>query len=511
MTTPYVVLIPDDDIVLPQAIAEANVFLEGHPDFVVAHGYFVAFCPQADTIDMHQMIGFTPSIIDEQPLPRLYELLRRYQSFYWGVLRTGIFRSAVTAARAMQVVVFRELTALSTTILQGKVARLRSVYALRGPVKSHAAIHQSHPFFFFLRDAPEFFGNYVLFRDGIAAFIRRTGIAIPQGAPLEQLLDLVYAAYLGREVNTGVINHAVQLLLGDTLPPIQPEPAPGWQEPAEGDVIHRSPANNRRYIWRRQVLDAEPRDETPSAAKIWRASSASWSIIGSAPCEHALTFEETSGGDRPVRQHRIDDCRRRGNLRPTRRDYPGYRAQRRGQGLRAGARPGHRRKRHHARDRFVTVSHCDLHARSPPCGIPRRRHARISRRYHHRQPDIHRGPLHAHLGEGTYVNAAVAIGGATTIGAFAFINRGSSIGHHVEIADFVSIGPGATIAGSVRIGRGAVIGAGAVILPAVEIGRNAVVSAGAVVRDAVADHCLVAGNPAQVVKTGYAGYRNLSV
>ena len=115
------------------------------------------------------------------------------------------------------------------------------------------------------------------------------------------------------------------------------------------------------------------------------------------------------------------------------------------------------------------------------------------------------------LGEGTYVNAGVVVGGATTIGAFAFINRSSSIGHHVEIADFVSIGPGATVAGSVHIGRGAVIGAGAVILPAVEIGRNAVISAGAVVREAVADHCLVAGNPAQVVKTDYAGYRNLSV
>jgi sugar O-acyltransferase (sialic acid O-acetyltransferase NeuD family) len=115
------------------------------------------------------------------------------------------------------------------------------------------------------------------------------------------------------------------------------------------------------------------------------------------------------------------------------------------------------------------------------------------------------------LGEGTYINAGVVIGGATTTGAFAFINRSASIGHHGEIADFVSIGPGATVAGTVRIGRGAVIGAGAVILPAVEIGRNAVIGAGAVVSEAVADHCLVAGNPAQVVKTNYAGYRNLSV
>jgi hypothetical protein len=213
------------------------------------------------------MIGFTPSIVDEQPLYRLYNLFRRYQSFYWGVFRTGVFRAAVTAACAMQAVVFRELTALSTAILQGKVARLRSVYALRGPVKSHAAIHQSHPFFFFLRDAREFFANYVLFRDGIASFIHRNGIVTPPGVPLEQLLDLTYAAYLGREVDTGTINHAVQLLLGDALPPIQPEPAPGWQEPAEGDVVHRSPAGNRRYIWRRQVLEAEPGDEIAISAE----------------------------------------------------------------------------------------------------------------------------------------------------------------------------------------------------------------------------------------------------
>jgi acetyltransferase-like isoleucine patch superfamily enzyme len=115
------------------------------------------------------------------------------------------------------------------------------------------------------------------------------------------------------------------------------------------------------------------------------------------------------------------------------------------------------------------------------------------------------------LGEGTYVNAAVAIGGATAIGAFAFINRSASIGHHVEIADFVSIGPGATVAGAARIGRGTVIGAGTVVLPAVEIGSNVVIAAGAVVREAVADHCLVAGNPARVIKTDHAGYRNLSV
>jgi sugar O-acyltransferase (sialic acid O-acetyltransferase NeuD family) len=115
------------------------------------------------------------------------------------------------------------------------------------------------------------------------------------------------------------------------------------------------------------------------------------------------------------------------------------------------------------------------------------------------------------LGAGTYINAGVCIGGASRIGAFAFINRSASIGHHAAIDDFVSVGPGATIAGAVRIGRGTVIGAGAVVLPDLTIGSNAVVAAGAVVREAVDDHCLVAGNPARVIKEQYAGYRDLSV
>jgi len=115
------------------------------------------------------------------------------------------------------------------------------------------------------------------------------------------------------------------------------------------------------------------------------------------------------------------------------------------------------------------------------------------------------------VGPGSYINAGAVIGGAVKIGAFVVINRSASIGHHVQIDDFASVGPGAILCGSVRLERGAVVAAGAVVLPEVRIGRNAVVAAGAVVKDTVADHCLVAGNPAQIVDAGYAGYRNLSV
>ena len=44
------------------------------------------------------------------------------------------------------------------------------------------------------------------------------------------------------------------------------------------------------------------------------------------------------------------------------------------------------------------------------------------------------------------------------------------------------------------------IGAGAVLLPKVEIGANSVVGAGAIVTKSVPPDCVVAGNPARIVK-----------
>jgi len=260
--TPFVHLVPDDDLVLPHAVNESAAFLETHPDYIAAHGYFIAFATHEDDLDIHRVIGFTPSITADDPLRRHYDLFRRYQTFYWGVFRTPVFAAAVTAVCAMQVVLFRELTAMSTSILQGKVARLPLIYSLRGATASHAAPHQSNPLFWLLHDARSFFENYTLFRDAIAAFIRSRAIAVPEGMNLEQFLDMSHATWLGREIDVGRINHTARMLLGDGLAPIVDDPAwAGWQEPGEGDVVGVSAIDGRRYIWRKAVVEAEPRDE----------------------------------------------------------------------------------------------------------------------------------------------------------------------------------------------------------------------------------------------------------
>ena len=54
---------------------------------------------------------------------------------------------------------------------------------------------------------------------------------------------------------------------------------------------------------------------------------------------------------------------------------------------------------------------------------------------------------------------------------------------------------------AVRIGAGSWVGHGAIVLPGTTIGRNVVVAAGSVVRGTVADHAVVGGSPARVLRS----------
>jgi acetyltransferase-like isoleucine patch superfamily enzyme len=119
------------------------------------------------------------------------------------------------------------------------------------------------------------------------------------------------------------------------------------------------------------------------------------------------------------------------------------------------------------------------------------------------------------------------VGADCNVGDHAFIEGGARLGDRVTVKNAVLVWDGVTVQDEVFLGpnmvftndltprvgfrkapeelvatlvrRGATVGANATVVCGVTIGRHAFVAAGAVVVHDVADHALVAGNPARRV------------
>lgn len=115
-----------------------------------------------------------------------------------------------------------------------------------------------------------------------------------------------------------------------------------------------------------------------------------------------------------------------------------------------------------------------------------------------------------------YFNNEIVIGSHTWIGQSCFMHGAGGI----VIGNGVGVGPGVMILSSshkekplsnpiifnelefakVEINDGADIGIGSIILPGIKIGEGSIIGAGSVVTKDVKDYCVVAGNPAKLIR-----------
>lgn len=109
-------------------------------------------------------------------------------------------------------------------------------------------------------------------------------------------------------------------------------------------------------------------------------------------------------------------------------------------------------------------------------------------------------------------SAIIMMGAVLNIGAYigkrTMIDMHAVIGGRAQIGDDCHIGAGAVIAGVIEpasanpttISHHVFVGANAVVLEGVHIGEHAVIAAGAIVTKDVPPYCVVAGNPAKIMK-----------
>jgi len=265
--SPFAVLLPDDDIALPHALQRCLAFLQEHEDYAAAWGYVLEYAEHAAGYDIFRVRWFTPSIDEQTPFERVYHLVRRYQPFFWAVFRTKVLVESLKEARFVRRTVFQETTVMLSAAMQGKIARLPFVYSMRGTEATSYDRSRIEPLFAFIDDPSEFFGEYAHYRNRLASLARRylgeDACKQLHDCTVEKFFDLVHGIALVREIDPGALNYAVQRALGAPYPPLPQCPSwPGWKEPSEGDIVHDSAVvAGRRYVWRKDVLEAEPRDE----------------------------------------------------------------------------------------------------------------------------------------------------------------------------------------------------------------------------------------------------------
>jgi glycosyltransferase domain-containing protein len=267
--TPFVALMPDDDITFPHAIDRCLDHMRRHPDAAAAQGYAVDFAMQPRMFEILRVRWFTPSIGDDDPLRRLYHLIRRYQPVFWAVFRRDVLLAALQQSPAPGLAFFQEMTFVATVVLLGPVMRVPCIYTLRDIGPSQTPLEQTHPFFAFLADSDGFLAHYHAYREHLVAFIERDA-ATPSCPPgqLRHMLNLIHAIYFRPELHGGMMEHTVRALLDPSFPPMtMPFVAPAERAVRWRDLTIKSSKTGRRYVWRRKFLSAEPREEITITAE----------------------------------------------------------------------------------------------------------------------------------------------------------------------------------------------------------------------------------------------------
>ena len=259
--TPFVQLAADRKITFPHAISAALDFIRTREDYVCAQGYVLGFGVHDNDIDINRVVFFAPSIEDSDPLWRQYNLMRRYQSWQFSVFRLESLRRAIAQTNTIAGVVFQEVMFMNAMAVQGKLARLPNITSLQTVEGSFSRLRDNDPFYWFLHNPRSFFRYYVRYRNSLARFICDSGTTKVAPAELHHVLDAVHALWLRYNFDPGILNFTIQQLLNTKeldLP--DPRRPPRWHRKRLWDVAHSRPKGGR-YVWRRNVLRAEPREE----------------------------------------------------------------------------------------------------------------------------------------------------------------------------------------------------------------------------------------------------------
>ncbi|MBI4294370.1 MAG: TIGR00180 family glycosyltransferase [Betaproteobacteria bacterium] len=194
--SPYVSFCADDDLVLPNGLREAVAFLKDHPDYVSAHGLYINF--RREGHDVHLMREYAgPSNEAAHAGARIYRLLQKYESLFYGVFRTPDLREIVSAVAALPTLHYQELFQSAAALIKGKVFRFPRLFGARqscDPAEPERDKWQTY--YWFAEDPAEVFEHYHAYRAALWSFYQAHAFApLLEKEKFFKILDLAHAVY----------------------------------------------------------------------------------------------------------------------------------------------------------------------------------------------------------------------------------------------------------------------------------------------------------------------------
>jgi len=212
--TEFCSLCADDDVLMIDAVPPLVEFLQHHPDFSAAHGWYFTFY-QSVHFGVTSVVYAGPSLDQDDPLVRLRDMFSRYEAVTYAVYRAGVMQNALRAVQPVGSLMLRELLAGAVTVVSGKVERLPLLYYGRA-LGGSQLYDQWHPIDFMISSPERMFGQYAQYRQILVECLQQSGYTAYSAAELLKLIDLIHMRYLSEYVSPGMMTYLVDEVMAGT-------------------------------------------------------------------------------------------------------------------------------------------------------------------------------------------------------------------------------------------------------------------------------------------------------
>lgn len=168
--TKYCALCADDDVIFIDALVEAASHLEANENIVCVDGLYVNFFNNKGILKVNLEYS-RASMCSKNLYERIFSLMQKYESLYYGVYRVDELRLIINGASKNDNLHFQELHQSVASLMLGEHYRLNKVYGARQHCEPADKKRENwQTIYWFSENSANFIGKYLEYKEFLYEF-----------------------------------------------------------------------------------------------------------------------------------------------------------------------------------------------------------------------------------------------------------------------------------------------------------------------------------------------------